>query len=600
MPMAAGTHRIARFAALAVCGILMLPVASAAGSPRHDGMRVSAPLPGIDPVFVYDQLAYMTSHFQRREAGYLTGSAGHAGFARYWTREMLRLLGSFGARAQSDPFRLRGWLGRPATAPGADLEVTVPGLTDPVREVVIGCHYDGEADSTQSAYDDASGCAIELGVARAIGRFWRSNHLYPARTLRFILFDGEEQGLFGSAYYVNQFARGDLPYIAAMVNEEQSGIGYPLRYLGRSANALMPTTAWVSPLTRNPAYANYRISPAQRTAIVAFRQLVSQAVPAAFAEFRAIGDQMLTYHDRTGQPVWQPIFTPAQLRYAPVQSDTVGRSDHFLFAEAGVPSLMLLGNFTYYDPNAPLASFPFDQPTDTVQLMNAFADGGTSPSHALELALALPGMISTWLLPQPAVLGAVPADGRPAAAIGEIGVIRPGRPARFNVAAAYIPGRPATSLRYAWRFGDGTAATGTVVRHVFHAPGRYELRLTVSWPGGSTVLAREVSVGSATTFTNPYGGALPKGPPALVEALRGVPPPNSSVTAPVPSPRLQDQVSTVAQVRRLTAHARPLTASSTGMGAGIAIAIAVVILAAFVLVMLLRFRVHPTRRSSGP
>jgi hypothetical protein len=112
--------------------------------------------PGIDPAYIYRELDYMVTHFQHREAGYQAGSAGHSGFARYWQRQMLALLGQFGARARNYPFAVRGWLGRPATAPAADVEVTVPGLADPAHEVIIGCHYDAEADSTQSANDDGA------------------------------------------------------------------------------------------------------------------------------------------------------------------------------------------------------------------------------------------------------------------------------------------------------------------------------------------------------------------------------------------------------------------------------------------------------------
>src|SRR5215510_908624 len=172
------------------CLVLALPAAmpAAGGASTGLGHAVTAQppggaTPGIDPAYIYSQLDYLATRFQHREAGYRAGSAG------YWEQQMLRLLGPFGAQARSYQFPVRGWVGRPATAPAADVEVTVPGLTRPAEEVVIGCHYDGEADSTESAYDDASGCAIELGVAKAMAAFWRVHHLHPARTLRFVLFD---------------------------------------------------------------------------------------------------------------------------------------------------------------------------------------------------------------------------------------------------------------------------------------------------------------------------------------------------------------------------------------------------------------------------
>src|SRR5258708_5444965 len=175
--------------------------------------------PVIDPNFIYGQLAFMATRFQQREAGYRADASGHAGFADYWTTEMLRLLSPFGATARRYPFRVPGWAGRPATAPAVNVEITVPGVRQPAQVVVIGCHYDGEASSTQSAFDDASGCAIELGVAQAMAESWRSPGLYPARTLRFVVFDAEEEGIVGSFNYVNEAANGSVPDIVAMFNE---------------------------------------------------------------------------------------------------------------------------------------------------------------------------------------------------------------------------------------------------------------------------------------------------------------------------------------------------------------------------------------------
>src|SRR5262249_45194237 len=157
---------------------------------------------------------------------------GHDEFAAYWTQEMQRDLAGFAPQVRLDAFAYSGWRGRPAPKPAVNVEVSVPGLAHPELAVGIGCHYDREAQATQSAYDDASGCAIELGVAQAMGAYWRAHHVYPARTLRFVIFDAEESGIYGSWHYVNQTANGDLGQIVAMINEEQNGIAYPLRFLG--------------------------------------------------------------------------------------------------------------------------------------------------------------------------------------------------------------------------------------------------------------------------------------------------------------------------------------------------------------------------------
>ena len=551
----------------ACCGVALAVIApQASGAVRihgdvrnasataEQGSRSADATPGIDAQYIYAQLDHMVTHFQRREAGYRAGSAGHTGFASYWSSQMIRLLGAFGARTQTFRFPVRGWLGRPATAPAADVEVTVPGLTRPAEEVVIGCHYDGEADSSESAYDDASGCAIELGVANAMAAFWRVHHLHPARTLRFVLFDAEEQGLFGSYEYVNEIARNNVPDMTMMINEEQNGIAYPLRYLGKSSNPLMPLFAFLSPLSANRVYRNYSVTPQQLAALRQLRTLVRSGVAAAFERYHAMGNQMLTYHSPAGGDVWQPVFTHGQIGNVRVASDTLGSSDQVPFTQAGVRSATFVGNATYYQRRPPLGSYPYDQPQDTIALMNVFADGGSAPSHALQLALGLPGLLTTWLLSRPAILGQAAPDGRPVAAIGDTGVIMPGRGTTFTAVSSFVPGRegpPPAKLHYVWSFGDGHGAVGRTARHSYRLAGAYTLRLMVrAGAGKPRVIAKRLIVGTQPTFSNIYASALNGTANPIARAVaQGIPPPNPAVRLPEAVPGARDRVGTVAQAR---------------------------------------------------
>jgi hypothetical protein len=451
---------------------------------------------------------------------------------------MLQLLRPFGATARRYRFAIPGWSGRPATAPAVNVEITVPGVTHPAQVVVIGCHYDGQATSTQSAYDDGSGCAIELGVAEAMARFWRSRGLYPARTLRFVIFDAEESGLVGSFDYVNNEANSTLADIVAMFNEEQNGIGYPVRFLGRLASPLMAEHIYVSPPGPNALYRTIHRSAGRDAANKAFTAALPRAVVGAFAEFRRLGYQELTYHGDSGQHVWQPIFTNGQANHVPVTNDTAGGSDQIPFTMAGIPDAMFVGNFTYYDRSAPAGSYPFDRPQDTIGLMNAFADGGRGQSQALTMALGLPGMLTTWMLSEPGVLGQARSPGRPIAAIGSIGQVMPHQPAAFT-ATAYVPGDPAASLKYSWQFGDGTAATGQTVEHVYSTTGPQTLRLTVSAPGhGARTVSAGIPVGEPATYPNVL--TTPSGP-----VFDGRPPANPEVRLPVAKPGLIDYVGRV-------------------------------------------------------
>ncbi|GAC1640941.1 MAG: hypothetical protein NVS4B12_02800 [Ktedonobacteraceae bacterium] len=270
----------------------------------HMQQNAPADFPTVSPDYIYNQLFFMATHFQHREAGYNSNGVtnGHDAFATYWMQEIQHNLQGVGSQVRQDTFAVAGWHKRPAITNAFNVEVTVPGATHPEQVVVIGCHYDGMAISTQSANDDTSGCAIELGVAQAMGNYWRSHHVYPARTLRFVIFDAEEQGLYGSFHYLNSTVNGDVQNIVAMFNEEQNGIAYPLRYLGKAANPLLPFYIDMSPLQNSSLYpAQEKLSQQQQDNIKHFRVLMQQAVVAAFAQFQALGFQGLTYHDENNQ-----------------------------------------------------------------------------------------------------------------------------------------------------------------------------------------------------------------------------------------------------------------------------------------------------------
>ncbi|MBU0637439.1 MAG: M20/M25/M40 family metallo-hydrolase [Planctomycetes bacterium] len=105
------------------------------------------------------------------------------------------------------------WLARPNNVVGE-----IPGMGSLANEVVIlGAHLDSW-HLAEGAIDNANGAATVLETARALARVeWR-----PRRTLRFILFMGEEHGLRGSQAYVQAHA-AELDDIVAVVNVDMPG-----------------------------------------------------------------------------------------------------------------------------------------------------------------------------------------------------------------------------------------------------------------------------------------------------------------------------------------------------------------------------------------
>lgn len=98
------------------------------------------------------------------------------------------------------------------------------GHTRPEEWVIVGGHIDSRNEvatattQTPGAEDNASGCAGVLEMARVLTRF------RPERTVLFVCYSGEEQGLHGARAHVQQLeASGDLKRVQLMLNMDMIG-----------------------------------------------------------------------------------------------------------------------------------------------------------------------------------------------------------------------------------------------------------------------------------------------------------------------------------------------------------------------------------------
>jgi hypothetical protein len=102
------------------------------------------------------------------------------------------------------------------------------GSERPDEIVVLGAHLDSWALGT-GAEDNGINVALVIDVARA----FRALGIRPRRTLRFVLFTGEEQGLWGSTGYVESH-RSELPnHTAAIIYDIGSGRTHGFYLSGR-------------------------------------------------------------------------------------------------------------------------------------------------------------------------------------------------------------------------------------------------------------------------------------------------------------------------------------------------------------------------------
>jgi carboxypeptidase Q len=94
----------------------------------------------------------------------------------------------------------------------------IRGRENPEQVLVVGAHLDSW-DLSEGSTDNGTGSASVLGAADAIMR----SGMKPRRTIRFVLFTGEEQGLDGSFAYVKQH-RSELPnHLGDLVLDEGQG-----------------------------------------------------------------------------------------------------------------------------------------------------------------------------------------------------------------------------------------------------------------------------------------------------------------------------------------------------------------------------------------
>lgn len=92
------------------------------------------------------------------------------------------------------------------------------GSEHPEEIIVAAAHLDSW-DLSPGAVDDGVGVAAVLEAAKAI----TSRGTRPQRTIRFVLFTGEEQGLLGSRAYVREHEKELQKHVAAIVLDDGQG-----------------------------------------------------------------------------------------------------------------------------------------------------------------------------------------------------------------------------------------------------------------------------------------------------------------------------------------------------------------------------------------
>ena len=158
--------------------------------------------------------------------------------AREDADRMARLLAS-GQKLQAD-LSIPNRIGGPITATNVVAELR--GSEKPEEFVVLGAHLDSWELGT-GALDNGCNAALVVDALRAI----KASRVHPKRSIRFILFSGEEEGLVGSHAYVTAH-RKEMDNVAGVIIYD-TGIGKVTGFsLGGRKDVVRASTNLVAPL----------------------------------------------------------------------------------------------------------------------------------------------------------------------------------------------------------------------------------------------------------------------------------------------------------------------------------------------------------------
>lgn len=92
----------------------------------------------------------------------------------------------------------------------------IRGTEKPDEYVILSAHFDSwDGPGSEGASDNGSGSVVMMEAMRIL----KASNVRPKRTIRLVLWGGEEQGLLGSRAYVDKH-RESLPKISAMFNDD--------------------------------------------------------------------------------------------------------------------------------------------------------------------------------------------------------------------------------------------------------------------------------------------------------------------------------------------------------------------------------------------
>jgi hypothetical protein len=482
----------------------------------------------------YDLNVYETFWFPERQPGDETkddepggaishgtcpdgGCPNHAlEFKTFWQKLMRPLVKPFGGVVHSYKFFSQGSGtpdGAPLNSPPGDtynLQATIPGDTHPEQMVIVSGHYDQTDSGPASAWDSAEGHATVFRIAKIMTDYWKKTGTRPDVSVKFTAWSAEEAGTFGSQAFIRDNLT-PFPNLRARgyFNLDPCAGAYPAYYRGNPANRV--------PMVLHLSNPETQFSPIDKKEFEAFNKQAREVV----------GDVFNHLDDTLSDVPTEPeiFISDEEAEKAGVASQETEvvtalgglaafSSDYANFEAIGVPIINLFPdmfgphddrNYTGYRSDGVAT---IHTPQDNVKTLNALTgidQTGLVPSQGWYKGLELCAHIHSWFMLQPNMGGAVKNSTKPVAYFEVTGGEAPlaaKKALKFDAAGSHAftsaAGTrliPASKLRYSWKFGDGTKATGLRVKHAYKKAGNYSAVLTLKTPSGIDTMTVLIHIG---------------------------------------------------------------------------------------------------------
>lgn len=143
----------------------------------------------------------------------------------FCTPEVMGELMAFGETSEKEKLRMTIDYNYSQVTPSNVVGI-IPGQ-DPVlkdQHIIISAHFDHVGDNKDGSYnpgalDNSSGTGAMLAIAKAI----KNNPTPPSKTIVFVAFNGEEEGLYGSKYFVENPPFSMTPQNTICINLDMIG-----------------------------------------------------------------------------------------------------------------------------------------------------------------------------------------------------------------------------------------------------------------------------------------------------------------------------------------------------------------------------------------